>query len=125
MLHGRVFAAEGELAWWRLSPDRFECRHLTAGAVLPFNGWQTDMIGADAQHEHHLLHGLVDLTENNVPADPPTWSDARIPRYMSYPVLADSTVTRASRVVLETQMCVAASGQRLQRLVGVRLAEEA
>lgn len=113
--HGRIFGPEREFAWWREAEGLFTCR-LLAETAHPGPEWGTaeEYVAIAYQAESTLLHGLLDM-EN---VDPPTWSEARIPRYLSYPVAA-AGLTIDTRAVLLTQRYHGPSGDTLSRLTAV------
>lgn len=110
--HGRRFGPEGELAWWPEAGGAFTCRLLAGPGAA---GWEgaTEYTAADDEVNETLLHGLYDED-----SDPPTWSEARIPRYLAYPV-EDNAPGLNTRAVLLTRGYRGPAGDRLERLLAV------
>lgn len=119
--HGRAFDQAGELAWWRQEGGRYELRLLTESAQpalgdLNWRQGQQWQPAGDVQET--LLHGTRD---DEVAAEGEgRWSEARIPRWLRYPVETAEEQKPPKHVVLVTQ----AYGQNgvvgLTRLLAVR-----
>ena len=120
--HARLFGAVGELAWWRLAEDVFAARLLTAGDAPGGSGWSPDGHTYTLKDEAGaLLHGLWDEGSDN----PPTWSEARLPRYFAYPVGSNRRPTLDSRAVLVARRYVDETGRVVSRLTAVGMVETA
>jgi hypothetical protein len=97
--HGRAFADELELCWWRRGSGRasehdgvrYDVRAITAGDAPATEAidWQAQAL-ADwkAAPSQWLLIGEQDTDRES---DCPSWSVARIPRYLYYPAPEQET----------------------------------
>ncbi|MCB8983450.1 MAG: hypothetical protein H6659_06485 [Ardenticatenaceae bacterium] len=115
--HGRAFGPKSELAWWRVADDTYELRLLTVaspplakgvvwGEAIPWEPW-----GAAIWTQ---LYGELD-TDRSQQSGISIWSEARIPRYLAYP-LEEKTSTR---VLLQTQAYARDGIVGLTRLLAV------
>lgn len=107
-LHGRIFGETGELAWWVLENNLYQIRlSITENAPPVIEGiswgpavnWQ-----ARGEPVATLLHGSYDVAGSQE-IGRGSWSEARIPRWLHYPVTVDVTQPDQEdlRVVLVTQ----------------------
>lgn len=97
--HGRAFGPESELTWWRQADGRYQLR-LLSESVAPDGDilWQAgEPLAADPPYQS-LLFGTYD---DDSAGDVPSWSEARIPRRLHYPLAADSPP--AEQVALRLQ----------------------
>lgn len=110
--HGRAFGPESELAWWRQADGHYQLRLLTEGNVPDGSiSWQAnEPLTADPPYQS-LLFGAYD---DDSAAGIPSWSEARIPRRLHYPLPADSQP--AKQVALRLQNL-----RRHEIAVGTRL----
>lgn len=115
--HARLFGpTQGELTWWRNASHQFTCRWLSAEAPPAPLPWT--VIGSFHSRPDDsltLLYGEWD--ENSF--DPPTWSEARIPRFFIYPVGSKVSPNVTTRVVLTIRRYDNPTGQSLTRLVAM------
>lgn len=115
-MHGRAFGPELELRWEQRQ-DGFEVRVITDGGAPP-NGLACSEIPFDLaadEDEQRLL--LVGERDRDRPSDRPTWSVARIPRYLAYP--ADGSAARvalAQRVYRKSGQVVATRLLRVEEV---------
>lgn len=123
--HGRVFGDTCELAWWSLSKDQYALRLLIeSGDQPPGLAWGVGEEwlpwgGVNAT----LLHGSLD-TKRSKESGQPSWSEARIPRYLHYPVKVNLDTVQEDdviQVILETQPYAQHGVVGLSRLAVVRL----
>lgn len=87
--HGRAFALQSELAWWRQPDGSLQLRLLAETPPASGHGWQDGGVWQPyGPVQQTVLHGLRD----DAPPDPetPAWSEQRIPRWLHYPVPLDS-----------------------------------
>lgn len=110
--HARLFGPDGELAWWREADDTFTCRLLGVADII---GWGEGVayVAVDGVSSETLLHGEYDEDSN-----PPTWSEARIPRVFGYPV-ETGTPDLDTRAVLLTRTYRGPDGDLVGRLLAV------
>lgn len=116
--HGRAFGPELEIDWWR-EGEAFRLRALSEGDVPDSVNWTEPGDGpvpvAVDGLRPMVLHGSYD---DKSPPERPTWSEARIPRHLAYPIqFEDSSPSR--RVVLLGQDYVRGDVVVLTRLVKV------
>jgi hypothetical protein len=114
--HARRFGSDGELSWWREADDTFTCRLLTGTDVA---GWgeRVEYTAVEGVPGATLLHGEYDES-----SEPPTWSEARIPRVFGYPVETE-VPDLDTRVVLLTRTYRGPDGDLVDRLVAVETRE--
>jgi hypothetical protein len=118
--HGRAFGSESELAWWRQPDERYQVRLLAEGALPAGLAWGeavAQWTPWSDKAEATLLHGTLD----GETGDRPSWSEARIPRWLHYPVTEQPA---PERVVLLTLVYQRNGIPGLTRLVGVQGAGE-
>ncbi len=117
--HGRAFGPEMEVSWWRRG-EGYEVRAITAAeqppTCIPWTRWDTDSWQAEDDHVT-LLIGEHDADRQ---ADVPTWSAARIPRYLLYPVEISTGEKPPSRVALVARAYRTGGIVVTQRLVQVK-----
>lgn len=115
--HGRAFGPKSELAWWRVADDTYELRLLTVaspplaegvvwGEAIPWEPWGTAI--------WTRLYGELD-TDRSQQSGISTWSEARIPRYLAYPLEGKPS----TRVLLKTQAYARDGIVGLTRLLAV------
>lgn len=117
--HGRAFDELLELDWWRTG-QTFRLRLLTEGDGLGSVDWnESEAVLQPVQRDPYplRLHGTYDKGSDE--AGPPTWSEARIPRKLAYPVLVDEGAGPPERVPLRALDYTRAGCVVLTRLVGV------
>lgn len=110
--HARLFGVDSELSWWREADGTFTCR-LLAGSDVTGWGEGYEYTAVEGVPSETLLHGEYDENSN-----PPTWSEARIPRTFNYPVDAD-TPDLDTRAVLLTFAYRGPDGDIVDRLLAV------
>ncbi len=83
--HGRAFGKDMEVAWWR-DGSAFQVRTIITNGSIQNALGGSDPQGAD--YESPLKKAVLLLGELDEDAHPddPTWSTARIPKYLPYPV---------------------------------------
>ena len=84
--HGRAFDETLELDWWRTG-QAFRLRVLTEGDALDGVDWkgpEATLQPVQPAPYPLRLHGTYD--KDSADTGRPTWSEARIPRHMAYPV---------------------------------------
>jgi len=103
--HGRAFTHDKELAWWRQTNSLYTARLLLTQPPLP----PTDAIswGQGRRWEkipnsqtQFLLHGTLDQDAGNPSSDLPSWSEARIPRWLHYPIAYEAPPERVALKVI-------------------------
>jgi hypothetical protein len=97
--HGRVFNRQLELSWWR-QEERYDLRWISEGSSPPPESitWTAvDTTAWTAEDQHWLLVGEYDRDRER---EVPTWSEARIPRYLPYPIEVEEGATPPDRVAL-------------------------
>ena len=98
-LHGRAFSSEMEIAWWQ-EESMFSLRACIENGTPPTGPtWQPDPGGSQLtrqSEEEMLLFGEYDPEKGDI--QQPTWSTARIPRYLTYPVSGNPTERVALKV---------------------------
>lgn len=118
--HGRAFGEQAELAWWWQADGRYQLRlsldtgrppditGMTWGSPETWRSWRKDVVQT-------LLHGRYDVGRAEEIGQA-SWSEARIPRWLHYPVTVDAAQPKPElvRAVLLTQ-----SYQRQDGLVGL------
>lgn len=116
--HGRAFAATGELAFWRQPDQTYQVRWLATTTTTPPPAEAVTWFAAapwlayDQTPVATLLHG------NRGDGSSGRWGEARIPRYLHYPVNSgDNPVPE--QVALLTQRYHRAGIVSLTRLVAV------
>lgn len=92
--HGRAFADELELCWWLRDSERddsddgarYDVRAITVGDAPAAEAihWQAKAIDDDEGTVSQWL--LIGEQDTDRESDRPSWSVARIPRYLYYPV---------------------------------------
>lgn len=86
--HGRAFAPALELSWWQRNGERYEVRAITAGdppTGIDWDLWESDW--DSWQPDATIPWLLVGEHDTDRESDRgPSWSVARIPRYLYYPV---------------------------------------
>ncbi len=84
--HGRAFGPDLEIDWWR-EGEVFRLRALVEGDLPKGVEWSEPEDGAAlvavGVSRSILLYGTHDKKPS---PDQPTWSEARVPRHMAYPV---------------------------------------
>jgi len=117
--HGRAFDETFELDWWRTG-QAFRLRLLTENDVLSGVDWdESEAVLQPVQQEPYplRLHGTCDKDPDDTGR--PTWSEARIPRRLAYPVQVDEGIKPPERVLLRALDYTRAGSVALTRLVGV------
>lgn len=117
--HGRAFSQELEVCWWRRDGG-YKVRAIVSAGKPPAGiAWtllNTDNWQATGDHAA-LLIGEHDTDRSG---DVPTWSAARIPRYLPYPVPMSGTLpTRVALVARAYRSGGIVVTQRLVRVEGV------
>lgn len=97
--HGRAFGPESQLTWWRQADAHYQLHLLTEGVAPGGNiAWQAgEPLTADPPYQSLLFGTYDDDSKDGVPS----WSEARIPRRLHYPLPADSQP--AAQVALRLQ----------------------
>jgi hypothetical protein len=147
--HGRAFGPSGEVSWWLEADGHYRLRCLSEADAQPLADeiawseavtWQRWPVGNHwGNASETLLHGSFDSGRTQASGQS-SWSDARIPRYLHYPVEVDIDQAPAEmRAVLSSWLYVrqqAADGEadellrngqtfaNLTRLVGVETTVE-
>ncbi len=82
--HGRAFGPGLEVAWWR-EVTGYRLRAVTEGPLPAGVAWESASAALHPVGQPYLvqLHGSLDAESD---PDRPTWSEARIPRHLTYPV---------------------------------------
>jgi len=115
--HGRAFGPQMEVDWWR-EGETFRLRALSESKLPEGVNWQEPDNGpasvAMGAPRAMMLHGTHD---EKSPSDRPTWSEARVPRHLAYPVQVGSPPPE--RVTLLGQDYARRGVVVLTRLVGV------
>lgn len=115
--HGRAFGPRLEIDWWR-EGETFRLRALSEVALPQGIDWREPDDGpalvAVGAPRAMMLYGTLD---EKSPPDRPTWSEARVPRYLAYPVPFDDSPPE--RVALLGQDYARRGVVVLTRLVGV------
>lgn len=116
--HGRVFDPQSELSWQRQPDGRYHLRLLTT--VSPPQTDRLDWGDADewpaaGRQTATLLHGI--RNDEPFPDGKPRWSEARLPRYLAYPV---TEAAPPERVALVTQAYWQSRTTLATRLVAVQ-----
>jgi len=115
--HGRAFGPDLEVDWWR-EGEAFRLRALSEATLPQGVEWQEPGDGpalvAVGAPRAMTLYGTHD---EKSPPDRPTWSEARVPRYLAHPVHIDGSPP--SRVALLGQDYAQRGVVVLTRLVGV------
>lgn len=95
--HGRAFGEEAELRWQK-GERGYEVRAIAVGVAPTGIGWKAEPCDdwEANPYEQRLL--LVGDRDRDRPSPQPTWSAARIPRYLAYPVAAPARATRVALV---------------------------
>ena len=95
--YGRAFGEEAELRWQK-SEDGYEVRAIAVGDAPAGIDWKVEPCDDwdERPGEQPLL--LVGERDRDRPSPQPTWSEARIPRYLTYPVEAPAQATRVALV---------------------------
>ncbi len=117
--HGRAFDETLELDWWRTG-ETFRLRLLTERDVPDGVNWnKTGAVVQPIRDEPYSLrmHGMCD--EHTASPKHPTWSEARIPRHLAYPVAVGKGENPPERVALRALDYARAGCVVLTRLVGV------
>jgi hypothetical protein len=107
--HGRAFGEQAELAWWRQADGRYQLRlALETGSLPTITGitWgspETWWVW-EPEAARTLLHGRYDVGRSQEIGQA-SWSEARIPRWLHYPVSVDAAQPKPElvRAVLLTQ----------------------
>lgn len=118
--HGRAFDEALELDWW-CTGQTFRLRLLTEGDILDGVDWnEPDSVVQPVQDEPYplRLHGKYDKKHTASP-ERPTWSEARIPQHIAYPVEVGEGEKPPERVVLRALDYAHAGCVVLTRLLGV------
>jgi len=124
--HGRAFGEEVELAWWLEADGRYQLRLcLETGGPPAVSGvtWGSPEIWhlRDSAATKTLLHGSYDV-EGSQTIGQGSWSEARIPRWLHYPLDVDPAEPKPEevRAVLLTQPYNRQDGLAIMtRLVGL------
>jgi hypothetical protein len=118
--HGRAFGPEMEVSWWRRD-EGYEVRAIISTGQPPavILWTRLDTGGWQAEDDHVAL--LIGEHDADRPTDVPTWSAARIPRYLPYPVEVSERKTplRAALVVRVYRAGGIIVTQRLVQVKGV------
>lgn len=118
--HGRAFGPHLEIDWWR-DGETFRLRALSEDTLPPGVDWQEPDDGpslvAVGAPRAMTLYGTLDKNDEKSPPDRPTWSEARVPRHLAYPVPFESSPS--ARVALLGQDYARRGVVVLTRLVGV------
>jgi hypothetical protein len=118
--HGRAFDEALELDWW-CTGQTFRLRLLTEGDILDGVDWnEPDSVVQPVQDEPYplRLHGKYDKKHTASP-ERPTWSEARIPQHIAYPVEVGEGEKPPERVGLRALDYAHTGCVVLTRLVGV------
>ncbi len=118
--HGRAFDEALELDWW-CTEQTFRLRLLTEGDILDGVDWnEPDSVVQPVQDEPYplRLHGKYDKKHTASP-ERPTWSEARIPQHIAYPVEVGEGEKPPERVVLRALDYARTGCVVLTRLVGL------
>lgn len=118
--YGRVFGPQSELVWWQRGNGRYDLRLLTDGpppAVTDFSWGQPAAWEAHGEAGQTLLHGQLDEDRTKT-RDQATWSEARIPRWLAYPLKTEADNV-PKRVILTTQTYAQAGIVGFTRLLSV------
>lgn len=133
--HGRAFGQAVELAWWREGNGRYRLRLCLERGAPPDDlgltwGTPESWLPRSADHEETLLHGSYDV-DGSREIGQASWSEARIPRWLHYPLDVDGEAAGADQiraVLLTRPYCQSDQRVGLTRLVGLNTwqpAEEA
>lgn len=100
---GRAFGPHAELRWWAQDDGRYRLRLLhDAGPLPPGQVWGDGQVWvAWGSPLPTLLHGTLD-TGRTAESGQASWSEARIPRYLVYPVDGDLETIPPDAVVRVT-----------------------
>ncbi|MBK8935348.1 MAG: hypothetical protein IPM76_24125 [Chloroflexi bacterium] len=104
--HGRAFGEKGELAWWEQGDGRYHLRlsletdSPPTGAEMLWIDPETWLPWGDEATDYvveTLLHGSYDA-ESSQEIGRESWSEARIPRWLHYPLAVDKTLPKLEKV---------------------------
>ena len=115
--HGRAFSSTLEVAWWQ-EGDNVSVRAIGTGtppAGITWEAQDTSGWGPDPDVAQ-LLAGQLDTDH---PYSQPTWSTARLPRYLAYPVMGEPPPERVALVVRSYRVEGVLVTERLVSLEGV------
>lgn len=117
--HGRAFGPELEVSWWQCD-EGYEVRAIISiGQPPACISWKRlDTDGWQAEGDYVTL--LIGEHDTDRPTDMPTWSAARIPRYLPYPVEVLGGKKPPSRATLVARVYRAGGIIVTQRLVQVK-----
>jgi len=115
--HGRAFGPDLEIDWWR-EGETFRLRGLSESALPEEITW-TEPNGSSPPTvvgtlRVMTLYGIHDKASS---PERPTWSEARVPRYLAYPIQCDDQPPQ--RVTLLGQDYARRGVVVMTRLVGV------
>jgi hypothetical protein len=127
--HGRAFGPAAELDWWEEEGGRYRGRYrlrFLAASVAPPDDpalpW-SDAEEWDAWDDEPavtLLHGTYDRDRSQT-QERPSWSEARIPRWLHYPVdVPAADAPEALRAVLVSRAYAQNGIVGLNRLIEIR-----
>lgn len=116
--HGRAFNAELEISWWQRGAS-YDVRWIattamTAPVAISWNVLDTSEWTASEQR--WLLIGERDANRKDTV---PTWSVARIPRYLPYPLELEAGASSPTRVALVSRLYRVRHVPRITRLLRV------
>ncbi len=113
--HGRAFGETLEMAWWRQG-DAYQVRTLATGSppANPLGEADPEAAQYRPAAENHFL--LVGERDEDRPAETPTWSAARVPQYLAYPVPGQPPPRRVALVVVPYRVGGMVRDQRFVRL---------
>ncbi len=120
--YARAFGPESELNWQRQEDGRYTLRLLTDAPppVLTGLDWGAAAVWQPFGSEQSTwLHGRLDEDRSEVQGEL-TWSEARIPRWLAYPLGAETAPPE--RVVLQVQTYAQGGIVGLTRLLAVQAA---
>ena len=118
-LHGRAFSQELEVCWWQRDDD-YEVRATVSAGKPPSGITWTPLNTGSWQAADDQVALLVGDHDADRPGNVPTWSAARIPRYLPYPVpVSGTSPARVALVARAYQSGGIVVTQRLLRVEGV------
>jgi len=109
--HGRAFGPDLEIGWWQWD-EGYEVRAIVAAGRPPVSIAWAIVDAADWQEGDDQIILLIGEHDADRPTDVPTWSVARIPRYLAYPVKVGTAPPQRVALV-----------QRVYRLNGIVVTE--